>query len=394
MTATNNDHTPKYSDAQIKDAMVAVCISFVLFGLILGMWFVHIPAVVARLQIDKVELGFILLTAPMGGAVAQPILGHIAARFGERPLLFVAYIWAPISVILPIVAWNQWVLIVGLFILGMATSTLNIGKSIQGSQVEIARGKASMPMFHGFFSVGILIATILGAGIFAFDLGDGTGVAVVSAVAVVVGLWSYLKLLPTKPVEQATKSAKKPRFRLPNTVILALVGLAFLTNLAEGTANNWSALYLTEIKFASETVASAGLAMFSFAMAIVRFAGGPMVDKLGEKPIVVGGGVLIAIGMVLVVLAPWAILSAVGFAVIGMGAANIIPIAFSAAGRVPNVVHALAITSIANATMLGVFVGPPLVGLLADLVSLPFAMMLIGGLGLVIALGGSRVKWR
>ncbi|MBL1419638.1 MAG: MFS transporter [Alphaproteobacteria bacterium] len=392
MAAIQNKNKVQYSDTQVKSAVLAVCLSFVLFGMILGMWFVHIPSVVARLNIDNVSLGFILLSQPLGGAVAQPILGRLAARFGERPLLFVAYIWAPIAVILPIMAWDIWVLVVGLFILGMSCATLNIGKSIQGSLVEIARGKASMSLFHAFFSVGILLATIVGSGLFALGLNDGMGAAMVSVMLIALGMWTYPKFLPTKAIARAKRAGK--RFRLPNMAILALVMLAFLTNLTEGSANNWSALFLTDIKNASGSVAAAGLAMFSGSMAVARFAAGPIIDRIGEKPIVVSGGILIALGMLLVVFAPWALLSASGFMIIGVGAANIIPLAFSAAGRTPNVVHALAITSIANATMLGVFVGPPLIGLLGELFGLKVAMLMIGGLGVMIAIGGGRKKWR
>lgn len=392
MATTQNDNLVKYTDQQVKNAVLAVCLSFVLFGLILGMWFVHIPTVVARLNVDNASLGFILLATPLGGWVSQPVLGRLAARFGERPLIFVAYIWAPIAVLLPIIAWHVYVLIAGLFILGMACATLNIGKSIQGSLVELARGKASMSLFHAFFSVGILLSTLLGAGIFALGMNDGSGAAIIAVILVAIGLWSYPKFLPTQPVARVKTSGKK--FRLPNVAILALVALAFLTNLAEGTANNWSALFLTEIKHASETMSAAGLAMFSAAMAAARFAGGPLIDRIGEKPIVVGGGVLIALGMLIVVFAPWSVVSAVGFLVIGLGTANIIPLTYSAAGRTPNVVHALAITAVANATMLGVFVGPPLIGLLAETFGLEMAMLMIGALGVVIAVGGGRKKWR
>src|SRR5262249_19610034 len=159
----------------------------------------------------------------------------------------------------------------------------------------------------------------------------------VLAVAVVLLLPAFAAIphfLPTPPAFHPS-SGPAPAFALPDRLLLGLAALAFLTNTVEGSVADWSALYLSVVRGLTPAQAATGFAMFSFAMAVCRLAGGPVVARLGEKSIVACGGLLIALGAAFVTLVPVAWLSPLGFGIIALGAANALPVMIGAASRTP-----------------------------------------------------------
>jgi MFS family permease len=128
-------------------------------------------------------------------------------------------------------------------------------------------------------------------------------------------------------------------------------------------------------------------------MTLSRFAGGPVVERLGDKRVLLVGGVLMAAGMALVVVAPDALLSASGYLLVGIGAANASPVLISAAARTPGVSPATAVALIATAISTGLLAGPPIIGFVAQGLGLTVAMGVVGAMGLVVAIGAAFRSW-
>jgi hypothetical protein len=216
-------------------------------------------------------------------------------------------------------------------------------------------------------------------------MGGGSGAIATTVVLFGLAVWLTINLWPSgRPVEQG------PRFVLPPVAILGLGAIVFLTFAAEGGVTDWSALYLATVKQSSTALAASGVVVFSVAMVVCRLAGDAIVERIGGRNAVVGGGLLVAVGMALAVLSPWPLVSAIGFGILGVGAANVVPVAISAASRVPGVAPGIGVAAVTSMGYAGFLVVPPILGFVATALGLSFALSLVALMGLaVVALAGA-----
>jgi predicted MFS family arabinose efflux permease len=276
-------------------------------------------------------------------------------------------------------------------LVGLVVLPSNVGNNTMAAELERLYGRPVMSSFHGFFSVGGLVGSLLGGALIAADEGDGGGAIVVGVLLLLVSLWATVNSLEVAPERSA--GGNRPRFAIPAAALLGLGVLAFCSNLIEGAVGDWSALYLATIKHADPALAASGYTLLSMAMAAVRFAGGPVVERLGRKTVVVVGGCLMAAGMIIVILAPWPLVSALGFLVVAVGASNLSPILTSAAANLPGVAPSIGIAALATSITLGLFVGPPAIGFIAQAWNLSLGFGVLALLGVIVAVGAALRRW-
>jgi predicted MFS family arabinose efflux permease len=182
-------------------------------------------------------------------------------------------------------------------------------------------------------------------------------------------------------------------FGLPRGLVLLLGVLCFVSFLAEGSMLDWSAVLLRDFRGFSAASAGIGYACFSVAMAAGRLAGDRVVSRLGPVRTVRIGGGAAAIGFLLTAMAPWPAVSLLGFMLIGLGASNIVPVMFSAAGRLPGNPPAISIAAVTMLGYAGLLSGPTLIGFMAHASNLPVALAVVAGLLLLVA-GSARIVRR
>ncbi len=366
-------------------ARFAVFVAFFILGAASGIWAVFIPVVRARFDINEAVLGTVLLALAAGALTAMPLTGWAIGRFGARRLTAVTAIASPLAAALPLLAPTLWLLFVAAFVQGAAAGALDVAMNTEAARVETARGRPSMSAFHGLYSIGGL----MGAGIAALllSLGLAAGYAAAGVLAIFAASAFVLRdwYLPADRIE-----GRPFRFVLPSKPLLGLGLLAFLSIGLEGAVGDWSALFLANDKGAGPAVAAAGFAAFAGAMALFRLIGDRLVTKFGRRLVLMAGGLVVTIGCATALAAPWPILSAVGFGLIGVGAANVFPILFSTAARYP--AGSGGLPAVATVGYAGFLTWPPIIGWIAHGVSLPAALSLIGVAGLAIVAGARVVQ--
>jgi MFS family permease len=380
-----------FDGARMRRARVAVSLAFLAFGTELGLWFAHIPVVAKRLSLGPAQLGLGILSVGVIGLVVQPLTGVAITRFGSRRttmLLLPAFV---ATETLLINAPSQRAFFMFTALVGLVVLPSNVGNNTMAAELERLYGRPVMSSFHGFFSVGGLVGSLLGGALIAADEGDGGGAIVVGVLLLLVSLWATVNSLEVAPERSA--GGNRPRFAIPAAALLGLGVLAFCSNLIEGAVGDWSALYLATIKHADPALAASGYTLLSMAMAAVRFAGGPVVERLGRKTVVVVGGCLMAAGMIIVILAPWPLVSALGFLVVAVGASNLSPILTSAAANLPGVAPSIGIAALATSITLGLFVGPPAIGFIAQAWNLSLGFGVLALLGVIVAVGAALRRW-
>jgi predicted MFS family arabinose efflux permease len=368
---------------------IATRVIFLVVGIVMAGFAPLVPLAKLRLGLDEGALGLLLLCLGLGSILAMPITGILTAKWGCRAVIAVA------SVIMigafPFLAIaDSWLgMAIAIAVFGASLGTVDVAMNIQAVMVERDSGRPMMSGFHGLFSLG----GIAGAGGMSALLALGglsplLAAVVVSAVSLLLVGLSLGGLLPYGDNGQE----KSPLFVLPRGSVLLLGILCLLTFLAEGSVLDWSAVFLTSVRGADIGLAGLGYAAFAVAMTGGRLAGDRIRMVLGERRVILLGGLIGAIGFALVLLVPSVHAGLVGYFLVGVGASNIVPVLFSAAGRTRDMSPGLAITAVSTLGYLGLLAGPALIGFVAHLVSLPFAFVLLSVAMLIVAAGYRMAK--
>ncbi|WP_026869142.1 MFS transporter [Inquilinus limosus] len=374
--------------ADLRAARLATRAMFLICGTVTASWAPQVPLAKARLGLDDGVLGLALLGMGAGAMVAMPLAGFLAARFSSRLITALGGLGLCLSLPLIILASDAWLLGLALFLFGATTGSMDVAMNVQAAAVEARGRRPLMSSFHGMFSVGGLV----GAGGASLLLGLGLSPLTVSLI--VSGL--MLALLATQagsmlPPERGATQAGM-RLTLPRGIVLVLGLLTFVLFQAEGAVLDWSAVFLHESRGQDPAVAGLGYAMFAVAMAVMRLAGDGITSRFGGETVVRLGSTLAAAGFLLAILAPWPVAGLIGFALVGVGAANVVPVLFSAAGRVPGMPPGLAISTIATLGYCGILVGPAAIGFVADHLGLPVALGIVAALLVATAASARAVR--
>ncbi|MEO6014883.1 MAG: MFS transporter [Devosia sp.] len=386
-TSAENVQALSGSPSTLRRARIAVTALFVAFGVNVGMWAAHIPVVKDRLAIDPATLGLALLAAAFGTIVSQPALGMLMARTGSRPAAMVFPALAAIGMGAVISSPSLPLLFVFCFLVGASWGGCNVAMNTQAGEVEAARSRPTMSSFHAGFSIGSLAGTALGGLLIGAGWGNGLGAAAVAAANVLVVLIAIPSLLASQPTPGGSV------FVAPNRALIGLGVLAFLAFLVEGGMVDWSGVLLAVEKGANPAWAAAGFGCFTAMMALGRIVGNSAAERLGRRTLLIGGGTLIALGILVAVLSPWTLLSIAGLAIVGLGASNIVPILMSAAAQTPGMAPSVAIGSVATMLLAGFLVGPPLIGFVSNASSLNVGFGLLAIPGAVVVIAGFARSW-
>lgn len=359
----------------------AVSTIFFINGAVVASWVPHIPMIKQRHQIGDGQLGLVLLSMAAGAVVALPMAGGLVSRFGSRRMTTVAVFALCLALPLPVLSPNVALLCVSLLLLGACNGTLDVSMNAQALVVERGYQRAIMSSFHGLFSLGGLVGAAVAGQLISLGVAPAGHVLATTLVALLAATLASRRLVPSPP----SRVNPGPVFARPTGALLTLGLLAFLGLLAEGAMADWSAVYLHDVLKTTPGLAAAGFAAFSLTMAAGRFVGDSIVGRFGPDRVLRMSAVLAAGGLAaaLVIGQPFAAVA--GCAAVGFGIANIIPILFSAAGRIPDVEPGKALAAVATTGYFGLLAGPPLIGLVAEFSGLPLAFGLVSAACALIA---------
>jgi predicted MFS family arabinose efflux permease len=284
---------------------------------------------------------------------------------------------------------NALALAAVLLYFGVMLGAVDVAMNAHAVEVERRDGRALMSGFHGLFSIGGLAGASIMSALLALGLTLWAGALTIALLLALIVLSQRGSLLPG--VDDAT--AWSTGFRLPRGLVLLLGLLCFVSFLAEGSMLDWSAVLLRDFRGFSAASAGIGYACFSVAMATGRLAGDRVVERLGPVSAVRIGASTAALGFLLAAMTPWPVASLSGFVLIGLGASNIVPVMFSAAGRLPGNPPAISIAAVTMLGYAGLLSGPALIGFMAHASNLPVALAVVAGLLLLVA-GSARIVRR
>lgn len=381
---------------QISIAKTALAVKaiFLVCGLAISSWAPMVPFAKSRLGLNDADLGLLLLCLGAGAISFMPVCGLLCKRFGSnKVMLFSAVL---LAATLPLLLVIDSVILMGaaLYLFGGALGTVDVAMNAHGVQVQNIYGKSIMSSFHGLFSVGGLMGSLGLGALMKAGLNPIAAALFISILSIVIVLYYYPYLLNRQSEQEAilkfsseynSTNSNNSSTSWLNFSVLFLGTMCFIVFLSEGAMLDWSAVFLKENRGIDERLSGIGYAAFSIAMATMRLLGDRLVSRFSGRTVVIGGSLIAASGILLIVLIPSLIISIAGFILLGVGAANIVPVFIGEGGRLKSVPALVAIPAITTIGYAGQLAGPAILGFIAHQYSLPTAFGLIGFLLLAVA---------
>jgi MFS family permease len=342
--------------------------------------FTRLPAIQVSLGVDKAVLGLALLGAPVGTFIALPLAGritdHLSPRLTAVSMLSACALLSPLLTILPLAGFA-----ICFFLFGFFRTIFDVAANMISAGIEQRTGTKVLARSHGFWSIGLLIGSLCSGflaerSVTPFTQQTAAAVFVIAASILVFFVTSADRPARSKP------AGRRPVYVLPDRTILMICIMVFGLCIVEGAVYDWGIFFLREELGADPAIAGILYAAFTIGMGLMRLAGDKLRDAFGPMLLVRISAVLVALGLVLLVSTPslsWAPLGAAGLALflIGCGVALAFPLAVSTTialgkGRPSENLAALALT-----LMLSTIGFPPLLGFIAEHVSLVVTFLVL-----------------
>lgn len=341
----------------------AVAAMFLINGFIVGSWATQIPEFAKHHGVSEAVLGAMILGLGLGGVLAMPGAGLLMSRFGSRPVVLPLAAISVFGLLLVVLAPGVVPATVALVVLGAALGGMDVAMNANAVSVERRLRRPIMSSTHGFWSLG----GFAGSGIGGFAVqgyGSVVHAVLVAFITAVILIAAARHIVGADRPQQASTSS---RFALPSLPTIYVVGLiALICVIPEATVRNWGALFMEQELGADIQFAALAFSVFSGSMAVMRFLGDGIRRRFGAVSTLRASCLLTAAALLVASVSPWIPLTLLAFAIAGLGSANMIPIAFSAAGNHEGMASSTGMSVATTMSYCGILVAPPVTGIIAE----------------------------
>ncbi|MDD7965761.1 MFS transporter [Actinomycetospora lemnae] len=372
-------------DVTLRRARVAVVGMFVVNGSTYNSIVPRFPTLRDELGLSNAALGTAIAAFPAAALVFGVLAGPLIARVGSGRAG--AGVGLAGAILLPAVALApSWIaLAAALFVLGLTDAWADAAMNAHGLRVQTGYGRSIVNGLHAVWSMAAVGAGLLGAAAAGFGVPLLVHLGVVAAVLVVVSVLAWRWSLPgpepeAEQVDDADGGARQGPWRavvIAAGPLLALAALLVASGGIEDSAASWGAIYVRDDLGGGAFVAGLPFVAFQTAMTLGRLAGDRVVDRFGPVAVARTGAALAAVSMAGALLVAHPVAAVAGFALTGLGVATIFPLGFAAAGRVPGVRPGDGIAVVGWLARLGFLAFPPIIGAVADSVSVGVGLVLV-----------------
>ena len=366
----------------------AVSVAFLAFGAVSGSWVPRLPALKDHLHLSDAQVGYALVLFAVG-AVIGATLARLVLGQGSKGWVRAGTVAICVALLGPGIAGSFLQLLAAALLLGGSAGFIDVLENAQAAELEREVGRPLINGFHGFWSLGAILGSV-GAGIAAFaGLAPLPQFAIAATIAALASA-PFLRDLPdTRSGADRVTPPATGRLWLHGSVV-AVGAIAFAGILVEGGTADWSALYLREFSHANAGVAAGGFAAFALAATVVRFRADLLTARTNPATVARLGGLIAALGLSLALAVPALPVAIIGFALVGMGTAVLMPLAFSAGANLGS--SGTPLTIVLASAYAGSIAGPALIGTAADRFGLRVALTILVAAAIVVTALAGKLK--
>ena len=357
---------------------IALSTCFFLSGFCFSSWASRIPTIKTIFNFSEADLGNLLLVMPIASLIGLPISGWMVSKFSSRNPLVLSMLFFAASLFVVGYTTNIVALVIAVAVFSFCMRIINIFMNTQTITLQKKFKRKIIGSFHGIWSAGGLTGVALCTLLLKFNISIATHMLIVTLFTCTAASVAYFYLLKN----DRSTSGNKIKFGKPDPFIFYLGILIFFASVCEGGMFDWSSVYFKDV--VGEEIFTLGYFTFMVFMAISRFSSDRVIEKIGMQKSYYLSAILIVLGIATVILLPYFWPALVGFSLIGLGTAAVIPMIFISAGDSTKYSAGMAISIISTYGILGRLLGPPIIGYLAELFSLKLAFLLFLGCGIML----------
>ncbi|WP_043458907.1 MFS transporter [Azohydromonas australica] len=368
----------------------AVRLQFFISGFLFATWGVHVPTVRAHYDLDEQRLALTMLAAGVGALCGLAFAGRWVGRWGPQRVACLTGLVAALTV-MALLASGSWVLLLAtMCVFGAAGSVYDVAMNAGGAALEAASGRRLMSRFHALFSFGGMAGAAFGSALLRVQAPPVLHLVLTGVAAVAAVWWATRPALPDMSAAPAASESRHFGAGRGRGALWMLGALAAIGLVAEGAMYDWSVLYMQRELGSEPALSALAYASFSVAMGLARLVGDAARARWPAHRLMAGSALLAAAGMAVALAGRHPVLALVCFALVGLGLANVIPVLFAAASRLPGVPAANGIAVVSSLGYLGFMAGPPVIGFIAQHRSLTAGLMTVVVFAVLLAVAGAR----
>lgn len=373
---------------QLRMHRISVGAIFFMHGLCFASWASRIPSIQEKLNLTAAALGTVLFALPVGFFISLPFAGWFVGKVGSKKVVVLSAVLYGLSLVSIGITSNALGLFFCLFSFGFFANLLNISINTQAIAVERLYKKKLMASFHGLWS----LAGFTGAAVGTWMIGNGFApfphyVLICVAFLIANIVCSFYLVTKDEGLDE-----KRPLFAMPDKPLIGLGIIAFCSMMAEGAMFDWSGVYFIKVVKVEAEFTGLGYTTFMIAMAGMRFMADGLSNRFGLKRILQASGMMTTLGLLVAVLMPQMMTSLIGFFLIGMGVSSVVPLVYSAAGKSKTLSSGTALTAVSSLGFMGLLIGPPIIGFIAEATSLRVSFLAITVMSLAVVAFSSLMR--
>ena len=358
-----------------KNSRFAVSLIFAINGMVFGTWASRIPAIVDFHDLSPGSLGLLIFLAGLSAVIAFSIFGRAADRYGAAFITKRAtLLLIPLTLIFIAYANSIWMLVFAVIFFGAIHGGDDVAMNAWAAEVEREYTRPVMSSFHAMWSLGAGIGAGLGSLLAFYEVGFKNHFSLISIIIFVLALSAAF--VPFES-QKNKKEANSPFISIPKGSLLPVATITFFASLSEGAVADWSAIFLKSVASLNDGNAALGFTVFSVCMFSMRLLGDRISFILGPATAARYSGIVALTGSIILLVSDSFLLLLLGFGLIGLGIAVIIPLAFSRAGNDKTISQGTAIASIATLGYGGMLLGPLFLGLIAEITSIKTSFLIL-----------------
>ena len=393
ITGKDGDSVPGCEERQLRPIQlrmhrISVGAIFFMHGLCFASWASRIPSIQENLKLTAATLGTVLFALPVGFFLSLPFAGWFVGKVGSRKVVVLSAVLYGLSLVSIGTASNALELFFCLFSFGFFANLLNISINTQAIAVEGLYKKKLMASFHGLWS----LAGFAGAAVGTWMIGNGFApfqhyilICITFLIANTLCAFYLVR-------KDEGSNEKRPLFAMPDKPLIGLGIIAFCSMMAEGAMFDWSGVYFINVVKVDAQFTGLGYTTFMIAMAGMRFMADGLSNRFGLKKILQASGILTTTGLLVAAVMPQIVTSLVGFFLIGMGVSSVVPLVYSAAGKSKTLSPGTALTAVSSLGFMGLLIGPPIIGFIAEATSLRISFLAITIMSLAVVAFSSLMR--
>ena len=358
-----------------KNSRFAVSLIFAINGMVFGTWASRIPAIVDFHDLSPGSLGLLIFLAGLSAVIAFSIFGRAADRYGAAFITKRAtLLLIPLTLIFIAYANSIWMLVFAVIFFGAIHGGDDVAMNAWAAEVEREYTRPVMSSFHAMWSLGAGIGAGLGSLLAFYEVGFKNHFSLISIIIFILALSAAF--VPFES-QKNKKEANSPFISIPKGSLLPVATITFFASLSEGAVADWSAIFLKSVASLNDGNAALGFTVFSVCMFSMRLLGDRISFILGPATAARYSGLVALTGSIILLVSDSFLLLLLGFGLIGLGIAVIIPLAFSRAGNDETISQGTAIASIATLGYGGMLLGPLFLGLIAEITSIKTSFLIL-----------------